>query len=70
MHERALSHTGAVRQLSPLDVQFLNVETDTTFAHVGCLVLLEPGPDGPLTVDAVRARIGARLPDQIGRAHV
>lgn len=53
-----------VRQLSPLDVQFLNVETDTTFAHVGALVLLDPSgaEGGVLTLDAVRGRIAERLP--------
>lgn len=52
-----------VRQLSPLDVQFLNVETETTFAHVGCLVLLDPSElaGGALTREALRDRIADRL---------
>ncbi|WP_460867172.1 wax ester/triacylglycerol synthase family O-acyltransferase [Rhodococcus aerolatus] len=56
-----------MRQLSPLDVQFLNVEDETTFAHVGCLVLLDPSalPGGALTREALRDRVAARL-DALG----
>ncbi|AEF41136.1 wax ester/triacylglycerol synthase family O-acyltransferase [Hoyosella subflava] len=51
------------RQLSSLDVQFLNAENDTTFLHVGGLTLLDPSalPSGKLTVDAVRNVIRSRL---------
>lgn len=51
------------RQLSSLDVQFLNAETDTTFLHVGSLTLLDPSqlPGRRLSVDAVRDVIRSRL---------
>ena len=30
-----------MRQLSPLDAQFLNIESRTTAGHVGCVLVLE-----------------------------
>jgi len=53
----------ARRQLSSLDVQFLNAETATTLTHVGALTLLDPSavPGGAITVEEVRALIGSRL---------
>lgn len=45
-------------------MQFLNAETDTTFAHVGCLAVLDPStaPDGAVTLQELRALLDARLP--------
>ncbi|MDQ2851808.1 MAG: hypothetical protein M3Y49_13965, partial [Actinomycetota bacterium] len=47
----------ARRQLSSLDVQFLNAETATTLTHVGALTLLDPSavPGGAITVEEMRA---------------
>jgi len=51
-----------VQQLSGVDAAFLNLETATTFGHVGSLVVLEAmTPGGPLTFDAVRAVVEQRL---------
>ncbi len=52
-----------MRQLSPLDAQFLNVESSTTVGHVGSLVVLDPAtaPDGVWSLDTVRAVYEARL---------
>lgn len=51
------------RQLSSLDVQFLNAETATTFTHVGGLTILDPAGagDGPVTIERLRTLIGSRL---------
>jgi diacylglycerol O-acyltransferase / wax synthase len=51
------------RQLSSLDVQFLNAETASTLTHVGALTVLDPegAPGGRVTVGALRMLIGSRL---------
>jgi diacylglycerol O-acyltransferase len=51
------------RQLSALDVQFLNAETARTPMHVGLLTVLDPAtaPGGAVTVEALRALIAGRL---------
>jgi diacylglycerol O-acyltransferase len=51
------------RQLSSLDVQFLNAETATTFTHVGGLTVLDAAGagEGPVTIDRLRRLIGSRL---------
>lgn len=52
-----------MQQLSPLDAQFLNVETTTTVGHVGSLILLDPtsAPGGELTLDRLREVLEPRL---------
>jgi diacylglycerol O-acyltransferase len=52
-----------MRQLSPLDAQFLNVESPTTVGHVGSLVLLDPATaaGGSWTLEAVRRVFEPRL---------
>ncbi|SDX08565.1 acyltransferase, WS/DGAT/MGAT [Amycolatopsis xylanica] len=52
-----------MRQLTALDVQFLNAESRTTTGHVGGLSILDPStaPGGTLTVDDIRELIGQRL---------
>lgn len=52
-----------MRQLSPLDAQFLNAETSTTLVHVGSLTIVDPAnsPRGDLTIEDVRGLIGGRL---------
>ena len=52
-----------MRQLTALDVQFLNAESTTTTGHVGGLSILDPStaPGGKLTVDDLRELIGSRL---------
>lgn len=54
---------GPRRQLSSLDVQFLNAETSTTFTHVGNVTVLDPAgaPGGQVTVEDLRTLIGSRL---------
>ncbi|WP_149361092.1 WS/DGAT/MGAT family O-acyltransferase [Lolliginicoccus suaedae] len=55
--------TPQVRQLSSLDVQFLNAETPTTVIHVGGLTILDPSdlPGRLLTAPALREVIASRL---------
>jgi diacylglycerol O-acyltransferase / wax synthase len=51
-----------MRQLTPLDAQFLNVESPTTVGHVGSLVVLDPSTaPGGWGLDAVRAVCEQRL---------
>jgi diacylglycerol O-acyltransferase len=52
-----------MRQLSPLDAQFLHVESTTTVGHVGGLLVLDPAgaPGGELTLSALRAVLEPRL---------
>ncbi|HEV7973515.1 wax ester/triacylglycerol synthase family O-acyltransferase [Amycolatopsis sp.] len=52
-----------MRQLTALDVQFLNAETTTTTGHVGGLSILDPStaPGGKITLDDVRDLIAGRL---------
>jgi diacylglycerol O-acyltransferase len=52
-----------MQQLSPLDAQFLHVETATTVGHVGSLLLLDPttAPGGELSLDGVREVLEPRL---------
>jgi WS/DGAT/MGAT family acyltransferase len=52
-----------MRQLSPLDTQFLMIESPTTLGHVGSLVMVDPSTtDGDTwNVDTVRALIESRL---------
>ncbi|MFJ7211862.1 wax ester/triacylglycerol synthase family O-acyltransferase [Amycolatopsis sp. NPDC098790] len=52
-----------MRQLSALDVQFLNAESTTTTGHVGGLSILDPltAPNRKLTLDDLREHIGSRL---------
>lgn len=53
----------ARRQLSGLDVQFLNAETTTSPTHIGSLTVLDPSgrPGGPITIGELRRRIASRL---------
>ena len=52
-----------MRQLSPLDAQFLLIESPTTVGHVGSLIVLDPStaPGGGWGLDTVRELIEARL---------
>ena len=51
-----------MRQLTPLDAQFLNAESGTTVAHVGSVVLVDPSTcDGEWGLDAVRTVYEQRL---------
>jgi diacylglycerol O-acyltransferase len=52
-----------MRQLTPLDAQFLHVESPTTVGHVGSLILLDPSttPAGEWGLEAVRAVLEPRL---------
>lgn len=52
-----------VRQLSPLDAQFLMIESPTTVGHVGSLIVLDPStaPVSDWGLDTVRDLIEARL---------
>lgn len=52
-----------MRQLTALDVQFLNAESTTTTGHVGGLSILDPAtaPNQTLTLDDLREHIGSRL---------
>ncbi|MEC3979944.1 WS/DGAT/MGAT family O-acyltransferase [Amycolatopsis sp. H20-H5] len=52
-----------MRQLTPLDVQFLNAESTTTTGHVGGLSILDPStaPGGDVTLDDLRALMEQRL---------
>jgi diacylglycerol O-acyltransferase len=52
-----------MRQLTALDVQFLNAESTTTTGHVGGLSILDPStaPGAKLTLDDLRELIGSRL---------
>lgn len=53
----------ARRQLSGLDVQFLNAETTTSPTYIGSLTVLDPSdrPGGPITIGELRRRIASRL---------
>lgn len=52
-----------MQQLSALDAQFLNIESNTTLGHVGSLILLDPATAaaGELTLDRLREVIEPRL---------
>ncbi|WP_127783066.1 wax ester/triacylglycerol synthase family O-acyltransferase [Rhodococcus sp. X156] len=52
-----------VRQLSPLDVQFLNAENATTTTHIGNLLIVDPSEvsGGVLTVAGLRELFRSRL---------
>lgn len=52
-----------MRQLSALDAQFLNVESATTFGHVGAMLVLDlaTAPGGKVSLDDVRDLLEARL---------
>ena len=52
-----------MRQLSPLDAQFLMIESPTTVGHVGSLIVLDPSttPGEGWNLDTVREVIEARL---------
>src|SRR3954467_9815355 len=53
----------AMRQLSSLDAQFLNMESRGTFGHVGSLAVYDPStaPGGELTVQDLCRLVGQRL---------
>ena len=58
-----MSETASMRQLSPLDANFLHVESATTSGHVGSLLVLDPStaPGGELTLDDLRNVLEPRL---------
>ncbi len=53
-----------IRQLSSLDAQFLAIEDDRQYGHVGSLAVYDPStsPTGTLTAAAVRDLVQQRLP--------
>ena len=61
--ERRAARARAVKRLTSLDAQFLNIEDRTTTGHVGAVVLLDPAaaPGGDVTLDDVRAVLEPRL---------
>ena len=52
-----------MQQLSSLDAQFLAIETDRNYGHVGSVAILDPStrPDGKLTIEAVQDLLEQRL---------
>jgi diacylglycerol O-acyltransferase / wax synthase len=52
-----------MRQLTPLDAQFLAIETSRTYGHVGGLAVYDPStaPDGKLGIPELCARVAERL---------
>lgn len=52
-----------LKQLTALDAQFLAIETDRNYGHVGGLAILDPStaPGGKLTIDDLKALILDRL---------
>ena len=48
-----------MRQLSPLDAMFLNIESRSMVGHVGGLAIFDPSelPSGRMSVDDVRSLI-------------
>ena len=52
-----------MQQLTPLDTQFLGVESARTFGHVGMLAIYDPStaPDGRLEVEDLCRLIGRRM---------
>jgi diacylglycerol O-acyltransferase len=52
-----------VQQLSSLDAQFLAIETDRNYGHVGSVAILDPStrPAGTITVEDVRELLEERL---------
>ena len=52
-----------MRQLSPLDAVFLNIESGCVVGHVGGLAIFDPSdlPSGRMSVDDVRSLIAERL---------
>jgi diacylglycerol O-acyltransferase len=55
--------TPAIQQLSGLDAQFLAIENDRNYGHVGGLSILDPStaPDGTLTLDRLIEVVSGRL---------
>ncbi|MCW2778540.1 MAG: acyltransferase [Frankiales bacterium] len=53
-----------IRQLSSLDAQFLAIEDDRQYGHVGSLAVFDPStsPTGTLTAETVRDLVRQRLP--------
>ena len=52
-----------MRQLSALDAQFLALETDSNYGHVGSLAILDPStaPGGAVTIEDLRRLLSERL---------
>ncbi|HEX4106951.1 MAG TPA: wax ester/triacylglycerol synthase family O-acyltransferase [Solirubrobacteraceae bacterium] len=52
-----------MQQLSALDTQFLALETDRNYGHVGSVALLDPStaPGGSLTLDGLKGMLEPRL---------
>ncbi len=52
-----------MQQLSALDAQFLALETDRNYGHVGSLAILDPStvPGGAVTIEEMRRLVGERL---------
>jgi WS/DGAT/MGAT family acyltransferase len=52
-----------MRQLSPLDSQFLQIESQTTVGHIASLIVLDPStvPDGRWDLERVRNMLAGRI---------
>ncbi len=48
-------------RMSRMDAAFLAMERPAQPAHIGAVMFFDPGPDGPLTYDAVKETVEARL---------
>lgn len=55
--------SAGIQQLSGLDAQFLAIENDRNYGHVGGLSILDPStaPGGALTLETLISVVGARL---------
>ena len=48
-------------RMSRMDAAFLAMERPSQPAHLGAMMVFDPGPDGPLTYDDVKDTVAARL---------
>ena len=57
---------GRLERMSPEDARILALETTAIAGHTCKVAVVEPGPDGPIDLDRLRAHVGARL-DRVPR---
>jgi WS/DGAT/MGAT family acyltransferase len=57
---------GRLDRLTPEDARILGLETTAIAGHTCKVTVVEPGPDGPIELDGLRAHVGARL-DRVPR---
>src|SRR5204863_7322144 len=58
---------GGTERLSDDDAQILRLESDAIKGHTAKLAIVEPGPAGPLGIEALRERVAAGI-ERIPRA--